>query len=354
MKILNFIFSFKFCLKPKQSEILVYDATSLKFAKLLFFKKNLSVYYNRYDGVYILTFLRTLFKSGIKNFIKNYKLNIFRDVSPKIIYTSIDNNLGFFKLKDLYPNATYIADQNGMRDEKFYVECKKHLKREPKKYLKTDIFFCFGDNEKKRLSKVIKGTFLPLGNTLNNFTRKNISSRKIKKIYYISSGDEKKMTVRDDLNFKNIMKFAKLHKLKLYFLDKPRYRRKSSLEKNFGKNFKYLNSKGKNFMNSITKSDSLFIFGISTLGYEILSKGFRTVSLNHNEFKHSNKQYFYKGPFWYHAPKSKYAYNPTAKIINKVLRYKQKSWVKICKKYSRELLYDNNNIKKLKLIKKFL
>ena len=39
MKILNFIFSFKFCLKPKQSEILVYDATSLKFAKLLFFKK---------------------------------------------------------------------------------------------------------------------------------------------------------------------------------------------------------------------------------------------------------------------------------------------------------------------------
>ena len=95
MKILNFIFSFKFCLKPKQSEILVYDATSLKFAKLLFFKKNLSVYYNRYDGVYILTFLRTLFKSGIKNFIKNYKLNIFRDVSPKIIYTSIDNNLGF-------------------------------------------------------------------------------------------------------------------------------------------------------------------------------------------------------------------------------------------------------------------
>ena len=56
MKILNFIFSFKFCLKPKQSEILVYDATSLKFAKLLFFKKNLSVYYNRYDGVYILTF----------------------------------------------------------------------------------------------------------------------------------------------------------------------------------------------------------------------------------------------------------------------------------------------------------
>ena len=48
-----------------------------------------------------------------------------------------------------------------MRDEKFYVECKKHLKREPKKYLKTDIFFCFGDNEKKRLSKVIKGTFLP-------------------------------------------------------------------------------------------------------------------------------------------------------------------------------------------------
>ena len=65
-----------------------------------------------------------MFKSGIKNFIKNYKLNIFRDVSPKIIYTSIDNNLGFFKLKDLYPNATYIADQNGMRDENFMLNVK--------------------------------------------------------------------------------------------------------------------------------------------------------------------------------------------------------------------------------------
>ena len=89
--------------------------------------------------MYIL--LSSMIKYGFKNLRQNYKYEYFKTVEPKIIYTSIDNNLGFFKLKYLYPKALYVADQNGIRDSKFFNECKKYNKLNKLKKLYIDIFF---------------------------------------------------------------------------------------------------------------------------------------------------------------------------------------------------------------------
>ena len=35
------------------------------------------------------------------------------------------------------------------------------------------IFFCFGENEKKRLKKIISSKIYPLGKTLNNLNKSN-------------------------------------------------------------------------------------------------------------------------------------------------------------------------------------
>ena len=48
-----------------------------------------------------------------------------------------------------------------MRDNVFYYQCKNYLKNNKGKELKSDIFFCFAINEKKRLSKVIKTKLFP-------------------------------------------------------------------------------------------------------------------------------------------------------------------------------------------------
>ena len=63
----------KFYLKKKILPFMIRDMKALIFFVILF----------------------TIFKNGLKNIRLNYKINYFQFVSPKIIYTSIDNNVGF-------------------------------------------------------------------------------------------------------------------------------------------------------------------------------------------------------------------------------------------------------------------
>ena len=50
-------------------------------------------------------------------------------VLPKVVYTGIDNNPAFYKLKDIYNQPIYISVQNGMRSNEFYNECKQYIKK---------------------------------------------------------------------------------------------------------------------------------------------------------------------------------------------------------------------------------
>ena len=69
---------------------------------------------SRYESINIYVIFKTFFTFGINNFKDNYKKTFIELVSPKIVYTAIDNNVAFFKLKDLYDKPTYISDQNGI------------------------------------------------------------------------------------------------------------------------------------------------------------------------------------------------------------------------------------------------
>ena len=70
-----------------------------------------------------------------KNILDNYKKIYIELVSPKIVYTAIDNNPAFFKLKAVSNKPIYISDQNGMskvndsyKQESFYGDLKKYTK----------------------------------------------------------------------------------------------------------------------------------------------------------------------------------------------------------------------------------
>ena len=92
------------------------------------FKRNYFITFDvRYESINLYILLSSMIKYGFKNLRQNYKYEYFKTVKLKIIYTSIDNNLGFFKLKYLYPKALYVADQNGIRDSKFFNECKNTI-----------------------------------------------------------------------------------------------------------------------------------------------------------------------------------------------------------------------------------
>jgi len=91
------------------------------------------------------------------------------------------------------------------------------------------------------------------------------------------------------------------------------------------------------------------------LGYEVLSKGVKCVSLNHTEFNHRFKKYKKEGPFWITAPILNYKYESIKRILNTIINYNEKKWKKIYKYYSRQILvYDRDNNFKKQVIKDYL
>jgi len=342
--------------RPSQTKILVYDRVSKRFADAFFPNKSFSFYDVRYESINLYVFFFTLMNCGIKNFKINYKFNYFNFIKPTIVYTSIDNNIGFFKLKKLYPDAFYIADQNGIRDNEFYSQCKKFLKKFPNYNLSVDIFFCFGNNEKKRIKKIISGKIIALGNTTNNNRKyKKISNFKFKYIMFISS-----LNIQ---NFKSDVKALKISidyssKIgkKIYFLDRGQNNNFQFLKKNFDMTkIEYLENDKSNKEKTAKKlmsRNALAVFSHSTLGLEALSIGVRSACFNKNFHEHYiDKNYPNTGPFWNNNIDKKNLEN----LLDKVSNYSSKEWKKISQKYSNQLMaYDYNNKKKKKYLKNYL
>jgi len=364
-KYLKMFWKFKFYFKPPQkSNLLIYDRQSISFASILFKNGFNGVYDTRYESVNFYIFFKTLFLKGYKNFFIEYKKIYFECVSPKIVYTAIDNNVGFFRLKKLYPNALYIADQNGLRNNYFYQLCQNAIKKKIKLY--TDYFFCLGTNELYKLKKVIRGNIIPFGHTRNNqfLLNKKNKKNKIKKIIFISSGksstgygDEtvpKKFRkfanfkFKDDIKiFSQLQLYCKENKLRLYFLDKPKLDRYKVLHKYLRFNFNYITSYDSSKNYKLFKKNTLFAFCISTMGYEALSKGLRVASFDHTQFNHGLKKYKKNGPFWC----SDKDFTTIKNTLNKVINYSEKKWGLICETYSRQIMvYDKNNHKKKNII----
>ena len=95
---------------PSKRKILIYDkVTNISF---LFSKNSYEVLHVRYEKINLNILLRTLLKYGIKNLKNNYKKSFIEYVSPKIVYTGIDNNPAFYKLKDICKKPNYIISCN--------------------------------------------------------------------------------------------------------------------------------------------------------------------------------------------------------------------------------------------------
>jgi len=340
--------------KPNKKKILVYDryTETLAFSQILFPKTNYEILDVRYESINIYVLFLTLLKFKFKNLRDNYKKIYLNLVSPKLVYTSVDNNLAFYRLKDLYNKAIYISDQNGMRQNTFNLECKKYI-RKSKKKLKADHIFLFGQNEKKRFSKIIEGNIYTLGNTLNNhypINRPN-NKKKIKSIMFICSAISKEDQEIDKSIFSHLNKYCIEKNIKLIFFSRYGLSMEDFHRKNYAKgNWIYLPrafNTYKTFKN--LNKQQMVVFKHSTLGYQALAKGLRcAVFQKPFPLKGNNVKYPKSGVFW----SSSKNYADFAKLLNRVIGFSNIQWKKIVSKYSTELLtYDPGNIKKRKIIK---
>lgn len=348
-------------LPPSKSKILIYDYASEKngSSNLLFKRRKKAIYYNRFESINLYILVKAFLYRKYTNLRDNYKYHYFKSIKPKIIYTAIDNNPTFYLLKDIYPNATYIADQESMRDNIFVDTC-KNLILTKKLNLKCDYFFVFGEYEKKRIEKIIEAKIITYGNTKNNFHNYiNSKKDKRKRIVYISSKFRMRPVIEKKI-FSYLIIFSKKFNYKLFFLDRPVLKNdpifqnnKNILEKIFGKkNFSYL------VINNLTKkinflsNSELVTFLHSTLGYFLLSTGSKVLSFGHQKYNYSGKYKIKKeGLFWL-TPNN---YPNTEKKLLKIIKTNPTDFKKKLSKHSKNILqFKKNNLKKLEIINKIL
>ena len=345
---------------PIKSKILIYDNASILngTADVLFKRVKKSIYYNRFEKINLYILLKAFFFRKYSTLRDNYKYHYIKHVEPIIVYTAIDNNPSFYLLKNLYPHATYISDQESMRNNSFANTCKQLIKTKRLK-LRCDYLFVFGDYEKKRIKRFINAKVIALGNTKNNFFNSKNKEKKEKRIVYISSKIRMRPIFEKKI-FQNLLIFFKKFNYKLIFLDRDTVKgsrifmnNKSYLEKIFGKkNWNYLQIKDLKKKHKYLRKSQLITYMHSTLGFQCLSTGLKTFSFNYNKYDYSGDQKIKDfGPFWC-KPEN---YNLVERKLLSVINFKKSYWTKIINKFSKNVLvYKKNNKEKLAIIKHIL
>ena len=160
---LIFISKKKF-LPPKKSDVLIYDINSLHLVQKYFLKftiETLSVRAEEINLFILFRYLRKIFK---KNF--NYKDEFINYVQPKIIVSSIDNDIGIYKIKQKHKDKKIIVIQNGWRDS---TDIFQHLKvYNNTNELSADHILTFTEIVSQEYRKYIQSNYLAIGSVKSN------------------------------------------------------------------------------------------------------------------------------------------------------------------------------------------
>ena len=372
--IYKIIFQTKYIFKkPKRANILIYDDESIEELNFYLKNKKYEIFHTRYEKIYIYIFLVSILRNGIKNLRQNYKINYFKMVSPKVVLTLIDENPGFFKLKNIYPSAKYISIQLGLKSKIFYNYIQNYKKKHKGYKFVSDISFVLGQNDKDRNAKYIESKFISLGSIKNNsFPIKENYKKKIKKILFISNSpvlkgkennlsdkekilylDKIKRNVRHAKIFKHLEAYCEKKNIELHFLSKKTEDFLPMYKKIHGDgNWHFIpRTKTKNTYKRINEAQFV-VFENSTLGYEALSKKIKGVCFPQEfPYKGSSKKYAKEGLFWSTSVEKKKIFAKIDKVIN-LNRYKWNSMV--LKELKNILTYEPSNAKFSKTINRIM
>ena len=320
-------------LPPKKKDLLIYDGVSAEHLYPILGKKSFDIFYNRYESINISVLLHTIYNNGFFNLKKNYKINYFKRVNPKIIITLIDENPGFFKLKHIYPKAKYISIQIALKGDAFFDYIDNFKKKNKHFIFESDFSFVSGKNDLKKYSKFISSKIISLGSIKNNNNPiNNRNYKKINEIIFISQFSNSKLYTnpkkwRDYKIFNYLKNYCKRRKLKLKLL--ARFEKNTSNKENFyrkiyGKgNWEFLANFEKNTAYKIINKSQFIVFETSTLGFEGLTKNIKGVCFP-SKFPYKNyiKKYKKSGIFWSEKLSQKILNNK----IDQIIKMKNNLW----------------------------
>jgi len=371
-KIFIFIKIKKTWKKPKKAEVLIYDHPFAETIKKYFNSDEVEVYYNRFEEDSKINFYIVLKCFLNLNFQlkKNYKDKYFKFVNPKVVITFNDNNPVFFQLKKQFPNIIFVAIQKAWKyDTEFDIIYKRHSLKKNSGYY-CDYLFCYNKHVAEIYSQFIsyKKVF-----AIGSFTS---NSKKIEKnaeepIVFISQW----RSFKESTPFTGNLKFGDWQKNEIFFLKKlSEYLKKKSLKiKIIGKTTHSI-EREKNFYEKIFNDSCTFIpqsykrnhYKIldnsrlvisleSTLAYESLARGNRTIffSIRSDGLKKFDMIRFCwpetkadKGPNW----SNEYNFEEFERLFS-IMKIKDIEWSKIINShFNTTTIYDEDNSQFTKLM----
>ncbi len=356
---------------PSRCDFIIYtDKEKERFFDNLIPNKEIFYIY-RFDygiNIFFLILCSIVYFHKKITFKEKYFLFISRFYKPKIIITTYDNEIFFYKLRYITNIDTCII-QNGYRA--YYVDVFSKIEKVNIKNFNVTYKFLYGPSIGKLYDKYLPGKNIYIGSFKNNFIEQSESKKNTTSIGYISQFRNVKdyLPEVDVINFLNKYCNENDFQLNVHLLGSSKvFGRAAKIlkpELNFYQN--HLNCKNK----IIIRNDSLdnyrslmnenIIVNIdSTLGYEMLARRKKIIFFS---FRDSNKKYFgccdekshnFGWPTKYENTglcwSNIYDESVLRKILDNAITCETNLWKKKITEYADNLIkydYNNNEIKKI-------
>lgn len=147
---------------PKKTKILIYDKNSINITFNYLKKYDPEVLHIRGEKLNLFILLIFFLK------LTSYKDEYINFVNPKIIISSIDNDIGVYKLKIKHGKIKFIIIQNGWRDFTDIFSTLSKLKQNKLENFKVDYFLTFGQSIANMYKNYISSNYIVMGSIKNN------------------------------------------------------------------------------------------------------------------------------------------------------------------------------------------
>ena len=295
-KCIRFLRTKKIWKKPKKSEVLVYDKVDSEVLMEYIDTGKIELLDTRNESINIYILCKTFFSK------RNYFEEYIDYVNPIHVITFVDNSTSFLLLKKTFPEKIFIFIQNGYRGgptDIFYILDQDKEKNES---YHVDHMLTFSRSVGEKYSQYIEGEVTPIGSLRNNAYKPDVC-RNTNSVLFIS---EYRLTHllngmphwHDSQKTIDVEEFRSAENSIIPFLE--RYCRRKGLYLNIcgstyeqtGEEFRYYRSllngndwefiPRTNYYSSYEhcRASDFIVFIHSTLGYESIASGNKTVSFS--------------------------------------------------------------------------
>ena len=364
---------------PRKAEILIYDTAGYEFYSEYLKKFKIEKLFLRRESLNLYCILYSIFKKiYTRDSLKNIYIDCFINlVKPKLIITWTDNNIHFYSISKKYKGTKTVFIQNGTRVE--IGDIFSLLRRSNKKKYHVD-YMCVMNNPVGELyKKYISGDTVVVGSIINNKKKLINNSKKnnivvfISQFYPLNKNDD--LVEKNNHFLGNCEQFHETDKRVIINLanwcqDNNKFIHIAGRTNNI-KEYEFFNEVLKTykcwkFFPKINFDSSYSLINkaqctvsiCSTLGVEVLARGFRVIfisrkpelKLKSSSFGWPNK-FSEEGFFWtnFKGPES------INRLLDNVTECSDVVWKKETKPFLTDLLhYDYGNMNFRKLINQLL